>query len=109
MLETSGDSGFGHRRQLLEYYFTETGFGLAESVSGGYYSATFVDANIKEDKIISYPGQNQPIEYFEPGYAWTVIVPEVVDDSKIHVKLTDIKTGNVWDYVSGSKNCHLCG
>ena len=107
MLETNGDPGFGHRRQLLEYYFTETGFGLAESVSGGYYSATFVDANIKEDKIISYPGQNQPIEYFGPGYAWTVIVPEVVDDSKIHVKLTDTKTGNVWDYVSGSKNFRI--
>lgn len=98
MLETNGDPDFGHRRQLLEYYYKEAGFGIAQSVSGGYYSATFVDANLKEDKIIAYPGQNQPLEYFGPGYAWTVIVPEKVDKAKINVRLTDMKTGEIWNF-----------
>lgn len=40
MLEKNGDLGsFGHRRQLLDYYCEEVGFGLAKSVSDGYYSA----------------------------------------------------------------------
>lgn len=104
MLESNGDYSFRHRRQLLKYDYPEVGFGLAKSVSGGYYSATYVDANMKEDKIISYPGQNQPLEYFGPAYAWTVVIPEKVEKSKINVKLTDTKTGEVWNFNQDSKD-----
>lgn len=107
MLESNGDPDFGHRRQILDYYNKEAGFGMAQSVSGGYYSAAYIDANLKEDKIISYPGQNQPIEYFGTGYAWTVIIPEKVDELKVNVKLTDTKTGEVWDFNRYSGNFRL--
>lgn len=107
MLETNGDPDFGHRHQLLDYYNVETGFGMAKSETGGYYSATFVGADFREDKAISYPGQNQPLEYFGTGYAWTVIVPERVDESEINVKLTDMKTGKTWNFSKDSRNLRL--
>ncbi len=107
MLESNGDPYFGHRIQLLDYYNIETGFGMAKSETGGYYSATFVGSYLLEDKVISYPGQNQPLEYFGIGYAWTVIVPEVVDESTINVKLTDMKTGKTWNYRKDLGNLRL--
>ncbi len=107
MLEINGDSDFGHRRQLLEYYYTEAGFGMARSQNGSRFSSVFVDANFKEDKVISYPGANQPLEYFGSGYAWTVIVPEEVDPSSINVNLTDMNTGKVWNYRQDSDDFRL--
>ena len=107
MREWHGDLNFGHRRQFLDYYYEEAGFGMAQSVSGSYYMAAYVDANLKEDKIISYPGQNQPLEYFGTNYAWTVIVPEVIDESEINLKLTDKKTGQVWNFDRDSDNFRL--
>ncbi len=107
MTEKNGDPDFGHRRQLLDYDYKEAGFGMAQSTSGTYYSATFVDANLKEDKVIAYPGQNQPLEYFGTGYAWTVIIPEKVDKSKINIKLSDLKTGECWNFNQASNNLRL--
>lgn len=107
MLEQRGDPDFGHRRQLLDYYYEGAGFGMAQSVSGGYYSSVFVDANLKEDKMIAYPAQNQPLEYFGTGYAWTVIIPERVNKSEVHVKLTDTKTGNTWNFEQETGNLRL--
>ncbi len=107
MLESNGDSSFGHRRQLLDYSNVETGFGMAQSETGGYYSATFVGSSLIEDKVISYPGQNQPLEYFGAGYAWTVIVPETVDEMAVNVELTDMKTGRTWNYNRESGNFRL--
>lgn len=107
MLESNGDPNFGHRRQLLDYYYNGAGFGMAESVSGGYYSATYVDANLREDKVISYPGQNQPLEYFGPGYAWTVIIPGEVDKARVNIKLTDTRTGREWNFNQNTGNYRL--
>lgn len=107
MMETNGDSNFGHRRQLLEYYYDEAGFGMVQSASGCDYSSVFVDAYVKEDKIISYPGQNQPLEYFGAEYAWTVIIPKLADKSGVHVKITDMKTGNTWNFEQGTGNLRL--
>lgn len=107
MREWNGDLNFGHRRQFLKYDYKEAGFGMAQSVSGSYYMAAYVDANMIEDKIISYPGQNQPLEYFGTQYAWTVIVPEAVDESEIHLKLTDKKTGKVWNFDHESDGLRL--
>ncbi|MBR6960289.1 MAG: Ig domain-containing protein [Clostridiales bacterium] len=106
MLETNGDLDFGHRRQLLDYYYTDAGFGAAASTSGGYYSATYVDAYLKEDKAISYPGQYQPIEYFGTGYAWTVIVPQKIDTTTAHVTVTDVNKGTVWEFENNSDPGH---
>ena len=106
MLETNGDSDFGHRRQLLDYYYTDAGFGAAASTSGSYYSATYVDAYLKEDKAISYPGQYQPIEYFGTGYAWTVIVPQTIDTTTAHVTVTDVNKGTVWEFENNSDPGH---
>ena len=107
MLEANGDPNFGHRRQFLDYYCTGTGFGFAKSAGGGFFSATFVDADLREDKIISYPGQNQPLEYFGPGYAWTVIIPESVDKSAINVRVTNVKTGEEWNFSKSANNLRL--
>ncbi len=107
MLEINGDADFGHRRQVLDYYSNETGFGLAQSVSGGYYSSVYVNAYLEEDRVISYPGQNQPLEYFGTGYAWTVVIPEKVDKSKVNVCLTDTQTGNAWIFNENTGNLRL--
>jgi len=107
MLEINGDANFGHRRQFLDYFSDETGFGLAQSVSGGYYSSVYVSSRLQEDKVISYPGQNQPLEYFWTGYEWTVVIPGKVDKSKIKVRLTDTKTGNVWSFNENTGNLNI--
>jgi len=85
----------------------ETGFGLAQSVSVGYYSSVYVSSRLQEDKVISYPGQNQPLEYFGTGYEWTVVIPGKVDKSKIKVRLTDTKTGNVWSFNENTGNLNI--
>ena len=107
MTEVNGDANFGHRRQLLDYYYTKTGFGAAKSSSGSWYSATFVDANLREDKVVAYPGENQPLEYFGPGYAWTVIVPQNVDKSTVKLTVTDTKTGDKWVFDDDKDNWRI--
>ena len=105
MQEINGDSYYGHRRQLLDPYYKEAGFGSVASSTGSYYSATFVDANMKEDKAISYPGQVQPLEYFGTGYAWTVIVPQKIDTQSAHVKITETAgkdVGKTWEFSNTS-------
>lgn len=104
MLEANGDSGFGHRRKLLDYYCTEVGLGMVKS-----FSAIFVDANLREDKVISYPGQNQPLEFFGPAYAWTVIIPEGADESAININVSNVKTGEEWNFNKSAKNLRLAG
>lgn len=98
MLEVNGDQDFGHRRQLLKPSLPKTGFGSVKSVSGSYYSATFVDAYMNENKAISYPGQMQPIEYFGTGFAWTIVVPQNIDPASALVTVTDMKKGTVWKF-----------
>ena len=102
MLEVNGSPTFGHRRKLLDYYNTEAGFGMVKS-----FSAIFVDANLTEDKAISYPGQNQPLEFFAPAYAWTVIIPERVDESAVNISVSNVKTGEEWNFNKSAKNLRL--
>ena len=98
MTEYNGDRNYGHRRQLLDTSYTEAGFGIAKSTKDWPYSAVYVDANMKENKAISYPGQYQPLDFFGTGYAWTVIVPQKVDKTTAHIKVTDKNTGKVWQF-----------
>ena len=102
MLEVNGSPTFGHRRKLLDYYNTEAGFGMVKS-----FSAIFVDADLTEDKVISYPGQNQPLEFFAPAYAWTVIIPERVDESAVNISVSNVKTGEEWNFNKSAKNLRL--
>ena len=102
MLEVNGDPNFGHRRQLLKPVYSGAGFGSARSASGSYYSATYVDAYLNENKAISYPGQMQPLEYFGTGYAWTVVVPQKVDAASAVITVKDTKTGKVWEFRNNS-------
>ena len=98
MTEVNGDADFGHRMQLLDYYYDKAGFGCAKSSRGIYFSATYIDAYLKVDKIISYPGQNQPMEFFGRNYCWTVTIPYKVDKSAVHITLTDTKTDEKWSF-----------
>ena len=108
MLETGGDAEYGHRRRMLNYDLTDVGFGIATTESQKRTCSTlYVDADFKEDKIISYPGQNQPLEYFGTGYAWSVIIPETADHSKIHITVTDTKTGDKWEFSEATENLVL--
>ena len=102
MLEVNGAANFGHRRQLLKPVYSGAGFGSARSASGSYYSATYVDAYLNENKAISYPGQMQPLEYFGTGYAWTVVVPQKVDAASAVITVKDTKTGKVWEFRNNS-------
>lgn len=96
---------FGHRMQLLKPLFNKgTGFGIAYSKSGIHYSATYVDALAGKVMALSYPAQNQPIEYFGKDYGWTVVLTEAIYTSKINIKLTNVKTGKVWNFKKGSEN-----
>ena len=107
MLEINGDPDFGHRRQLLDYNMTETGFGVAESSSGSAYMATYVDANLYEKKVISYPGENQPLEFFGTGYAWTVTVPQKLTEEDVLVTVTDTKTNRTWTSSLAQNNMRI--
>lgn len=108
MLESEKDyNDFGHRMQLLKYNYKEAGFGIARSKSGCLHSATYVNAYMSKNKIISYPGQNQPLEYFGNNYAWTIVFPEESYKTKINVKLTDMKTGQTWNYKNGSDGFYI--
>lgn len=107
MLERYGDPNFGHRRQLLDYYNNGAGFGMTRSADGVYYAAAYVGAHLQEDKAISYPGQNQPLEYFGSQYAWTVIIPGVVDGAQLNIQLTETRTGRVWNFNQDNGNCRL--
>lgn len=102
MLEINGDENFGHRRQLLKPEYTGAGFGSVKSTSGSYYSATYVNAFMNENKVISYPGQMQPLEYFGTGYAWTVVVPQTIDPKTAVVTVTDKNKGTVWKFRNSS-------
>lgn len=108
MLEIGGDPDFGHRYRLLEYETSEVGFGIAKSETSGYYSATYTNMSMgRKDRIISYPGQNQPLEYFGPGYAWTVSIPESVDESAINVRVANVKTKEEWNFNKSAHNLRL--
>lgn len=107
MLDKNGDPNLGHRRRILDYHYTEAGFGLVTPQTGMSASATFVGTSLEEDKVISYPGQNQPLEYFGPGYAWSVIIPEKADESAVNVRVTNVKTGEKWDFSKRANNLRL--
>ena len=107
MLETYGDPAFGHRRHLLKYDLSEVGFGVAESTTGDCYMSAYVGTTRREDKVMSYPGVNQPIEFFGPGYAWTVIVPQKITKDSVRVKITDTKTGKTWDFSTSQGNLKI--
>ncbi|MCR5544801.1 MAG: Ig-like domain-containing protein, partial [Eubacterium sp.] len=107
MLEINGDANYGHRRQLLDYDMTTTGFGCAISSSGGSYGATYIDANLRENKVVSYPGTNQPLEFFGTGYMWTIIVPQKVDSSSIKITIKDVKKNKTWTFTEAASDGFL--
>lgn len=104
MLEINGDPDFGHRRQLLKPELSETGFGAAVSDTGGTYMATFVNANMNERTVVAYPGENQPLEFFGTGYAWTVTIPGSITASSVLVTVTNTATGKVWKCSTANNN-----
>ena len=112
MIEANGDRNFLHRRQLLKQDMPETGFGAAISETGVMCSSAYVNASLYENKVISYPGENQPLEFFgsgiySAGYVWTVLVPESVDEEKVLVTITDTKTGKVWEFSLENDNMRI--
>ena len=106
MLETNGDPGFGHRYRLLDYETTEVGFGVGNTASYGRFTATYTNMG-RNDYLIAYPGQNQPLEYFGPAYAWTVLIPEKPDESAVNVKVTNVKTNQEWNFNQSTNNLKL--
>ena len=83
----------GHRRFILNPSMKETGFGVT-----GAETAMYAHDSGRESgpKIIVWPAQNMPVEYFPARYPWTITMGVYVNPMKVQVQLVREKDGKKW-------------
>ena len=92
----------GHRRWLLNPYMAETGFGLANAVSGYSYAVMYAvdggNADVQWDYVAWPAAEAFPVELMRDGLAWSVSVNDSVYDMDASRPLIHLK-----EMVSGAE------
>lgn len=98
--DSSNISRVGHRRWLLNPSMKKTGFGLVNGANGTYSAVYALDGAFGETENygVMWPAQNMPTDYFNKEFPWSVSMGTEVDASSVHVTLTRISDGKVWNF-----------
>ncbi|MCQ2437472.1 MAG: Ig-like domain-containing protein [Clostridia bacterium] len=106
-------STLGHRRWVLNPLMTETGFGLANSLSGMSYTAMYAHdmGNANCDwETVCWPAPGAfPVEFMQSDLAWSVTVnPELYTVSDLSVILTcELRDGTTLTYTFPAEKDYL--
>ncbi len=108
-----GDPGnidrLGHRRWILNPSMGATGFGVAvksKAPNTGTYLAmySFDRSNKTANECgVSWPAQTMPVEYFGTNFPWSISFGVSISENTT-VKLTNNKTGKVWNFSKNSSD-----
>ena len=90
---------YAARRKLLDPYLTKTGMVEIDDMDSYNHNIYLVltKKDSKLDKIIAYPAQNQPLEFFKATDDWTVSLPVTCSKNNVSVTITDTKTSKNLD------------
>lgn len=105
-MDDSGASNIkvlGHRRWILNPKMNMTGFGSIISPKGTYSAMYAIDSYdvISENKVIKWPCENMPVDYFNPKSPWSVIIGEKISKRDVIATLTRVSDGKTWTF-----NCY---
>ncbi len=96
----------GHRRWILNPKMGKTAFGYYAS-SSSYYGAysgmyAFDRSGSGSQSLVAWPAQQTPVSHFisSSSYAWSVSFGSSLTISAIHVTLTRVSDGKVWNFAS---------
>lgn len=97
MGDTSGSNlaCVGHRRWCLNPKMGYTAFGY---VSKGTAMYAFDRSNACDYYGVSWPAENQPIEFFNSNFPWSISFGVTVDISTTSVKLERKSDGKIWNF-----------
>lgn len=99
----------GHRRWILNPSMGATGLGAvlkSKAPNTGTYLAmyAFDKSNTKANEYgVSWPAQTMPVEYFGTDYPWSISFGVSISENTT-VKLTNNKTGEVWNFSKNSSD-----
>lgn len=94
--DSSNISTLGHRRWILNPTMKKTGFGAASN----YYTMYALDSSGgKSGKVVAWPAQEMPLQYFGPYDPWSISFDNSVNRS-VSVTLTRQSDGRVWSFSS---------
>ncbi len=99
----------GHRRWILNPSMGATGFGVAiksKAPNTGTYLAmySFDRSNKTANEYgVSWPAQTMPVEYFGTNFPWSISFGVSISENTT-VKLTNNKTGKVWNFSKNSSD-----
>lgn len=97
----------GHRRWVLNPSMSATGFGVTYKSNapniGTYLVMYAFDRNntTANERGVSWPAQTMPVEYFGKNFPWSISFGVPISDDTT-VKLTNTKSGKVWNFSKNS-------